>query len=69
MPIETAVASAGLSIIMLFTNQCHTAHDEQLAASIILFFLTAFVTWRRYKKEAIKAEKFYFCCTKLTIYN
>lgn len=56
LPILTPVAASGLAVVMVLAAQYHISHNESVVANIVLFTLTAFVAWGRFKKSPIPAK-------------
>lgn len=53
MPILTPLAASGLAIIMVLAGQYHITHSEPFVPIIVLFALSVFVAWGRYKLAPI----------------
>lgn len=49
----TPLSALGLSIVMIFATQYHVSHHEPTSPTIIMFVLTVFVAWGRFKKVPI----------------
>lgn len=56
LPILTPLAATGLSIMMLLASQYHLSHDESPLPSLVVFALTAFIAWGRFKKAPIQPK-------------
>ena len=55
LPILTPLAALGLSVVMVLATQYHMSHNEPPLVTIILFVLTLFVAWGRFKKSTSKS--------------
>lgn len=52
-PILTPIAAVGLAIIMVLAAYEHITHNESIVPNVVLFVLSAFVAWGRFRKAAI----------------
>lgn len=56
-PILTVLAAAGLAIVMLSATIYHVVLSEPFVPTVVLFVLTAFVAWGRYKMAPIQEKE------------
>lgn len=55
-PVLTPLAALGLAIIMVLATIYHIMHKEPFISSAIIFALTVFIIWGRYKKAPIQPK-------------
>jgi putative oxidoreductase len=58
LPGVTALAAAGLLVVMILAAVFHVTHDDlqHIPGSLVLGSLAAFVAWGRFKKAPIQAR-------------
>lgn len=56
IPVLTPLAALGLAIIMVLATIYHITHNEPFISSAIIFVLTVFIVWGRYKKVPIPVK-------------
>lgn len=56
LPILTPLAATGLAAVMVLATHFHFTHGEPFLPNLILFALSAFVAWGRFKMAPIQAR-------------
>lgn len=53
LPKLTALAAAGVSVLMLLAAQYHLSNNESAIATFVLFAIAVFIAWGRFKQAPI----------------
>lgn len=55
-PNLTPLAAIGIAIVMVLATQYHISHSEPTIPTIVMFAISVFIAWGRYKAEPISPK-------------